>query len=71
MEKAERNAFVRAYGNCIAVATEDELNKFLDEYYSTHDANEDVLYEKYPSIYGSIIDALTLWREAVEFASPE
>jgi hypothetical protein len=61
-----KEAFIKAYKDCVAVADEQELRNFLKDDEAGIDGNE--LYDKYPSTYTSIMDAWTLWDRAITFA---
>ena len=62
MNQNEQAAFVNAYANNVAYASEDEVADFVARYYSEEDT-------EYSEHYTSIVDALGVWRAAIAFAN--
>jgi len=57
-------AFIEAYGKCVAVAPDDMLKDFLSRYHEDHDG----LYEEFGEYYSNIMDALGMWEAGIKFA---
>ena len=64
MNYFERAAFVEAYLQIVAYAPREYVEGFLLKW----EANEDIEYDEY---YTSVVDALGVWCEAVEFANKQ
>ena len=61
MNKVEQQAFVKAYGNNVASASDEDVAEFVRRYA----LGEDI---EYSGDYTSIMDALGMWRDAKAFA---
>jgi len=61
MDKKEQEAFVKAYLQ-FGDAPREYVEDFIKRYYS----DVDVGYDEY---YTQILDALSMWRDAIEFAN--
>jgi hypothetical protein len=57
-------AFIKAYGKCVAVAPEAVVREFVSRYHEDHDD----LYEEFGEYYSSIVDAYQVWESAIQFA---
>lgn len=60
-------AFIKAYGKCVAVAPEAVVREFVSRYHEDH---ED-LYQEFSEYYSSIMDALCIWESAIKFAKEQ
>ena len=56
-------AFIEAYGRCVAVAPDDMLKNFMSRYHEDHD----VLYKEFSEYYSSIVDAYLVWEAGIKF----
>ena len=56
-------AFIKAYGKCVAVAPEAVVREFISRYHENHDD----LYEEFSEYYASIVDAYLVWESAIKF----
>ena len=68
MTKEEKKAFVEHYGACVASVDKKDVERFLDDY-EKHD-HDNSLFDKYDS-YSHLVDCITLWESAVEWAKKE
>jgi hypothetical protein len=60
-------AFIKAYGKCVAVAPETVVREFVSRYHEDHDD----LYEEFSEYYSSIADALGIWESGIKFAKEQ
>lgn len=63
----EEEAFIEAYGRCVAVAQDDMLKDFLSRYHEDHAD----LYEEFREYYSNIMDALGMWEAGIKFAKEQ
>lgn len=68
MTNEERVAFENAYNSNVANCDRETLHRFMDMYLSGEEIDPNVIYDKFPDCYTSIMDAIGVWYHAIRFA---
>jgi len=61
MSPLEQAAFVKAYGNNVAAASDEDVAEFVRRYAQGEDLD-------YSSDYTTIMDAICMWNDGIRFA---
>jgi hypothetical protein len=64
MSPLEQAAFVRAYGNNVAAASDEDVTEFVKRYARGEDLD-------YSSDYTTIMDAIGMWNDALRYAKEQ
>ena len=68
MNADEKAAFIQAYCGHVCHYEDDEVSAFIDAHYAAKTQLEnDAVYHEHPC-YSSVMDALGVWGEAMDFA---
>jgi len=60
MTPAEQQAFITAYGRCVAAVPDDKVAEFVSRFVAGEDMD-------YSGDYTSIMDALLMWCDAIRW----
>jgi hypothetical protein len=64
MSPLEQAAFVKAYGNNVAAASDEDVAEFVRRYAQGEDLD-------YSSDYTTIMDAICMWNDGIRFAKAQ